>query len=191
MVTMSRTQDSQENGCNHSDDSDYATIKYDTLAKRHSKSEDEYDYPFVFEGSPAVKGNSSSPALPPRRKAPIKKMSLGSQGLPQRFGLTPTPRPLPRPFSMDVTSVHRIATPCPVTLFDFVRNHSKDFPLRVTIEKGLMFCTGVEEASISSGDLYDVHFTKHTKVVYFTTHEDNKEMFALPVNSAVQVSTFT
>ena len=94
-------------------------------------------------------------------------------------------RPLTTSESFD-TSFDSVAVmdPQPMYLMDLVRKHANRFPLRVTVEQG--FCSSVEEGAISSGERYNFHFLKYTKVVYIMLKDSSHETYAVPLNSAIQ-----
>ena len=167
-----------------SPDDGYETVKFVQGAKDTPE-----DAGYAEIGGPTKSTDNQSKGS---GKLPVKKQrSVGALSLPRRFFPSSSHHSAKsRPASMDVSSFpqdHYSAKPvCPISLSEFVRNHSKDFPLRVTIEKG--FCSSVEEASLSSGDTCDVHFMKYTKVVYITPRAEAKDMLAIPMNSAVQVN---
>lgn len=70
-------------------------------------------------------------------------------------------------------------------LSDFVNKFSGSLPTRVTVQSGI--CTSTEEAAISSGDIFNIHFLKSTKVVHLTTQDSVQHgAFVVPLNSAVR-----
>ena len=70
-------------------------------------------------------------------------------------------------------------------LTDFVSKFSGSLPKRVTVQSGI--CTSTEEAAISSGDIFNIHFLRSTKVVHLTTQDSVQQgVFVVPVNSAVR-----
>ena len=71
------------------------------------------------------------------------------------------------------------------SLSDFVSKFSGSLPMRVTVQSGI--CTSTEEAAISSGDIFNIHFPKSTKVVHLTTQDSVQHgTFVIPLNSAVR-----
>lgn len=69
-------------------------------------------------------------------------------------------------------------------LTEFVGKYSHSLPLRVTVEEG--FYTDVEEGAVSTGDVFNIHFLKQTKVVYIMCRNDPRQLFVVPINSAVK-----
>ena len=70
------------------------------------------------------------------------------------------------------------------SLSDFVGKFSGSLPMRVTVQSGI--CTSTEESAIASGDTFNFHFLKSTKVVYVSIKDGpNLGSFAVPLNSAV------
>ena len=71
------------------------------------------------------------------------------------------------------------------SLSDFVGKFSGSLPMRITVQSGI--CTSTEESAIASGDAFNFHFLKSTKVVYVSIKDGpTPGSFAVPLNSAVR-----
>ena len=66
------------------------------------------------------------------------------------------------------------------TLSDVVERYSKYFPFRVRVEKGFF----TDRVEIASGEMYNIHFLKRTKVV--AIRDSANDEYIIPFNSAVQ-----
>ena len=99
-------------------------------------------------------------------------------------------RAKPRPNKSHSLSFHEDQMPncrhdsATYSLPELVHKYSSSFPLRVLVESGIL-CTGTEEGdNISTGERYNIHFLKYTKVVHISTQ--SSQMYAVPLTSAVQ-----
>lgn len=63
-----------------------------------------------------------------------------------------------------------------------IRQHQKSFPLRVYITNGYLGATS--RLTISTGDVYNIHFVKHTRVMLFRDHHETP--YSIPLNSAIE-----
>ncbi len=68
----------------------------------------------------------------------------------------------------------------------FMAKYGRSLPLRVRVDKGYY---GSEDRNvISSGDVYNVHFLKKTKVVWI--QDNSGRTFPIPLNSAVEFGLY-
>ena len=67
-------------------------------------------------------------------------------------------------------------------LASLAANYKKDLPLQVVVTKG--FYGADERTSISDGDMFNIHFFKHTKVVKIS--DTNKYSYTIPLNSSLE-----
>ena len=90
----------------------------------------------------------------------------------------------PHTHSIDHGMLNRVKTPegDVLSLSSFVTKYSRSLPLRVRVDKG--FCGAEERFVISSGDVYNIHFLKRTKVVSIC--DSNQTEYTIPLNSAIE-----
>lgn len=69
-----------------------------------------------------------------------------------------------------------------MALETFAGSYKKDLPLQVVVTKG--FYGADERTSISEGDMFNIHFFKHTKVVKIS--DTNKYTYTIPLNSSLE-----
>ena len=102
--------------------------------------------------------------------------------LPVRYVSTEQNLPkLLRPISEGETVEDQCYTSGELTLSDFTNLHFHSFPMRVKVCKG--FCSNSAEVSMSQGEMFDLHFLKHTKVVVI--RDSDRREFFVPLNSSV------
>ena len=65
---------------------------------------------------------------------------------------------------------------------DLIKHYQKSFPLRVYITNGYLGATS--RLTISTGDMYNIHFLKRTKVMLFKDSHDTP--YSIPLNSAIE-----
>ena len=65
---------------------------------------------------------------------------------------------------------------------DLIHHHQKSFPLRIYITNGYLGATS--RLTISTGDMYNIHFLKRTRVMLFRDHHDTP--YSIPLNSAIE-----
>ena len=116
----------------------------------------------VTAGSPQHEFDSMRP-----RSQTIPLHSSRSDGVPRRQPPTP-------PDQND-------AAGSDIKLSRFATLHSRQFPIRVKACKG--FCSSSTEVSISHGEIFDLHFLKHTKVVKM--RDSHGVDYSIPLNSTV------
>ncbi|CAI8046858.1 hypothetical protein GBAR_LOCUS25911 [Geodia barretti] len=63
-----------------------------------------------------------------------------------------------------------------------IKHYQKSFPLRVYITNGYLGATS--RLTISTGDMYNIHFMKSTKVMLFKDSHDTP--YSIPLNSAIE-----
>ena len=124
-----------------------------------------------------------APPVPtsPRPKAPgCTSTPPSSPTAPRKFPSKDKP---PTP-TIDHGKLNRVKTPEGevLSLSSFVTKYSRSFPLRVRVDKG--FCGAEERFVISSGDVYNIHFLKRTKVVSICDSSRNE--YTIPLNSAIE-----
>lgn len=121
-----------------------------------------------------------APPLPssPRPKAPATPPS--SPTPPRKY----PSKDKPHTHSIDHGKLNRVKTPEGevLSLSSFVTKYSRSLPLRVRVDKG--FCGAEERFVISSGDVYNIHFLKRTKVVSIC--DSNRNEYTIPLNSAIE-----
>ena len=71
-----------------------------------------------------------------------------------------------------------------ISLSDYATRNSAHFPKRVQVCKG--FCSASDEVTISRGEVFDLHFVKHSKVL--SIHDSTGIEYVLPLSSAVRLS---
>lgn len=105
-----------------------------------------------------------------------------AQTLPVRY--VPNEQNLPklmRPISEAEAVEDQCYTSGELKLSDFTNLHFQSFPMRVKVCKG--FCSNSAEVSMSQGEMFDLHFLKHTKVVVI--RDLDRREFSVPLNSSM------
>ena len=69
-----------------------------------------------------------------------------------------------------------------ITLREVVQKYSNSFPIRIRVLQG--YCSEDSEVNISTDDMYNIHFVKHTKVV--TIRDEDGVTYSLPLGSAMK-----
>ena len=134
--------------------------------------------------SPSAKLPIPAPRPRPKLPTPTSDRSRVSPPLPSR---SPSPHPSPpsRPSprnSEEEEEEEEEGEGQPMSLGEFVLECSTLLPLQMKVQKG--HHGGDEKHSIATGDVYDVHFVKRTKVVVL--RDRRGATFNIPLNSAVQ-----
>ena len=132
---------------------------------------------------------SAEPSVPapPIPKSPRLKVPAGCTS-PHPSSPTATCKPpskdKPSTHSIDHGMQKRVTSPEGevLSLSSFVSKYSRSLPLRVRVDKG--FCGAEERFVISSGDVYNIHFLKRTKVV--SVFDLNRNEYTIPLNSAME-----
>lgn len=69
-----------------------------------------------------------------------------------------------------------------ISLRELVKRYSQSFPLRIRVLRG--YCGQTSRLTISTQDVYNIHFMKHTKVVGMQDSHGNP--YSIPLNSSVE-----
>ena len=124
------------------------------------------------------------------RKAPPPPQNAAKSQRHKSKKTTGAPRSLPLPASkvpqLPCRSKHYHGDPNSVEhirLEDFSTIYVNSLPLRVQVTKGVYGDN--EETTISSEDVYDVHFVRHREVVA-VKDEHNGDTFSVPLNSTIK-----
>ena len=122
------------------------------------------------------------------RPAQSQKTKLRKYSQPRKVVMRQ--RAKPRPNKSHSLSFHEDQMPncrhdsAAYSLPELVHKYSSSFPLRVLVESGIL-CSGTEEGdNISTGERYNIHFLKYTKVVHISTQ--SSQMYAVPLNSSMR-----
>ena len=125
---------------------------------------------------PLTKGNAP-PTLPKRiDKCFVKHTSLDSE--PHKRVQTVSSQAVPP--TLDELNWH--PTGESMTLSQLASTHSSRFPLRIHLLDGYYGQT--THFTLSSSDIFDIHFTKHTQVV--SVRDSMGVDYSVPLNSAIQ-----
>jgi len=118
----------------------------------------------------------SPPELPPRPEAPLNPLGTATS---QEQIVLPVSQTVPTAeFEKDSLSGAEKG----ISLRDFVQKYSKSFPIRIRVLQG--YCSEDSEFNISTDDVYNIHFIKHTKVV--TIRDEDGVTYSLPMGSAMK-----
>ena len=168
-----------------------STLVYITTL--HYSMDPEEDYEPV-ENIPPPKSELAASLLQKRSAPPIPKRSpLPHIGLPktaenlqhiEKVSRPPPPRPAPRSAQVNArrTSISQSNHPKRLTLSEFGMKYAKALPLRITVCGG--FYGQSDRTTLSGGEIFNIHFMKHTKVV--TMKGQYGIQFVVPMHSAIQ-----
>ena len=129
--------------------------------------------------SPTLPTRSLTQRIPP--KVPSKPAIQLCHSAPNSINPKPFPALPSRPVAR-VQSHKYLYNGEALTLPAFVFKCSTIIPLQILVQKG--YHGGDESYSIATGDVYNVHFVKRTKVVVL--QDENGLTFTVPLNSAIQ-----
>lgn len=108
----------------------------------------------------------------------------GSNGVVEETPPAVPPRPIPPPPKQLIVREQAKRMSSNMGLADLIKNHHKSFPLRILITNGYLGETA--RSTISTGDRYNIHFLKHTRVMLFRDSYDTP--YSIPINSAIEFS---
>ena len=69
-----------------------------------------------------------------------------------------------------------------ISLSEMVKKYSKSFPLRIRVLQG--YCSENSQVNISTDDVYNIHFMKHTKIVRIK--DEDGDSYSIPLGSAMK-----
>ena len=121
------------------------------------------------------------PDLPLRPEAPIKAATseetfINPEDCKPSFTserkVSPTPATIPPVVNREKAN----------SLREVVQKYSNSFPIRIRVLQG--YCSEDSEVNISTDDMYNIHFVKHTQVV--TIRDEDGVTYSLPLESAMK-----
>ena len=125
--------------------------------------------------SPPMHDSPQPPELPPRPEAPLISLGMAAS----QESVVTEQRELP---ALPTVPTAESGVGKSISLRDFVQKHSKSFPIRIRVLQG--YCSEDSEFNISTDDMYNIHFIKHTKVV--TIRDEDGVTYSLPLGSAMK-----
>ena len=148
--------------------------------------EAEEDYEQIDEFPPSKRLIAAQPqkrsAPPiPKRKSMSDINHPAPTNTPQHIRKVSQPIPSPRSVPTSANS-SQSARPKRLTLSEFGMKYAKALPLRITVCDG--FYGQSDRTTLSGGEIFNIHFMKHTKVV--TMENQHGLQFTVPMHSAIQ-----